>query len=575
MPGSDLEDQQGGQRPAQASLPERLLVSLLALGAPAALLVLRSLDDTRLTSWQWVFAATSPLAFHAVAAGAVGLANLLALVRLPVRWRAPLLFASAYGLAACFWGEPEVIVDASRYFTQAKHLERYGLVSFLSAWGGELPAWTDLPLVPLLDGLVLRHFGETRWHVQAFTTALFAGTVALTCRLGAALWGEAVGLAAAALLLAIPYLFTQVPLFLVDVPTMFFFTLAILLASQACRRGGAGRILGAGLAVFLAAFSKYSAWPLLSVVPVMGLVHHRAGAPRVPRTLAGVALVAGLLAAAVVALSPEVYARQLALLVTYQAPGLRRWGESFPATFLFQVHPFLTGAALLAPLVALRRRDARFAIVAWPVGLLLLLQVHRIRYWVPVFPMLAILGALGLQALRDGASRRLVVACAVTSSLALGLLGFGPFLASTSAANLQRAGQRLDALGAAWVEVHALAEPDAEVNPAVSVPILDLYTQAALLAPDPPASPPSPERLATSALRFTWEHRTPAYDRPGAGPPPAAVAVITDDLARPLPAWLERRLAGHQVVERFLADDGVFGHRTLVTLYRPVAGAAR
>jgi len=128
--------------------------------------------------------------------------------------------------AACFWKEPEVIVDASRYFTQAKHLELDGLGGFVRGWGREIPAWTDLPLVPALYGFVFRTFGETRVAVQAFTTLLFAGTVLLAFRTGKALWDEEVGFAGGALLLAIPYLLTQVPTMLVDVPTMFFLTLA-------------------------------------------------------------------------------------------------------------------------------------------------------------------------------------------------------------------------------------------------------------------------------------------------------------------------------------------------------------
>ena len=52
-----------------------------------------------------------------------------------------------------FWKEPELIVDASRYFAQAKHLEMYGLFPFLEEWGrtGAAPQclvarrWCDFP----------------------------------------------------------------------------------------------------------------------------------------------------------------------------------------------------------------------------------------------------------------------------------------------------------------------------------------------------------------------------------------------------------------------------------------------
>jgi len=47
-----------------------------------------------------------------------------------------------------FWRMPEVNIDASRYFTQAKHLELFGVRYFLSEWGREIHAWTDMPLIP-------------------------------------------------------------------------------------------------------------------------------------------------------------------------------------------------------------------------------------------------------------------------------------------------------------------------------------------------------------------------------------------------------------------------------------------
>ena len=263
-----------GQRdPSGASDPAPLLVSVVALGTVAAQLAFRAADDSRLTSWRWVFAGTDPVRLFALVAAAIGVAHLLARSPLPARRPTPLLFLLSFAAAACFWPAPEVIVDASRYFTQAKHLELHGLRWFLSEWGREIPAWTDLPLVPALYGLVFRLFGEARIHAQLLGTLLFAGSVVLTYRTGAELFDEDVGLAGAAFLLAIPYLLTQVPSMLVDVPTMFFLVLATYAVLHAVRRGGAARILLASIAVFLAALSKYSAWLLLTGLPAIAVVH--------------------------------------------------------------------------------------------------------------------------------------------------------------------------------------------------------------------------------------------------------------------------------------------------------------
>jgi 4-amino-4-deoxy-L-arabinose transferase-like glycosyltransferase len=464
-----------------------------------------------------------------------------------------------------------VIVDAARYFGQAKYAALHGAGAFLAAWGEELPAWTDLPLVPLLDGLVLRASGESRTAVQAFTTLLFAGTVVVTGRLGKALWDEEVGFLAAALLLAIPYLLVQVPAFLVDVPTMFFLALALLATVEACLRGGAARTLAASLAVTLACFSKYSTWLLLSAVPVAAAAL-RAGAGsgadrrRPLRAAAAVALVAAALVGGALLARREVFLEQLSLLLAYQAPGLRRWGESLASTFLFQIHPFLTAAALASAAVAARRRDARWAVVAWPVLLLVVPGVRRIRYLLPAFPMLALMAAYGLRALPRRETRKVVVACAVGSALVVALYGHLRFLKRTSAANLMDAGAYLDAIPEDRVEAFTRTAPGSEVNQEVSVPILDLFTTKRLLHRPHPPSPPAAMR--ESALRFTWEHRTPAWYAGEAGPG-AAVVVISGEPGAPPDEELAARLRGLRLARRFTASEEVFRHATFVDVYRP------
>jgi len=558
----------GRDDPTAARGPERLLVSILALGAIAALFLFRSADDNRLTSWRWAFADAEPARLYALAVAGILLALLLAKRPLPGPRPAAALFLLSFAVGASFWGQPEVILDASRYFTQAKHLEIYGLGYFLEEWGRSLPAWTDLPLVPLLYGLVFSLLGESRIHIQAFTTLLFAAAVALTYGVGKALWDEEVGFMAGALLLGIPYLPTQVPSMLVDVPTMFFLTLAVFAVIRAFQSGGIGRILLASLAVSLAFFSKYSTWLMLSVLPVTGMVLRRGGAPRPLRTGFAIVLISGSLVAAAVLPRHEVYSQQMALLWSYQAPGLRRWGESFFSTFLFQVHPFLTAAALLSIWVALRRRDPRYAVVLWPVLLLLLLRIQRIRYWIPAFPMLALMGAYGLQAIRAREVRSLVLWCTVVSSLVVALYGYLPFLETISSVNVKRAGEYLDSIEEQRVEVFTLSGADSEVNPAVSVPILDLFTAKKLIYTYSGPSPSARRRAEDSALRFTWEYRNPAYYAADGAEGNAAVVVISGAAGQPLPGRMVERLKGYRLARVFAAHEGVFRYRTMVEVYR-------
>jgi 4-amino-4-deoxy-L-arabinose transferase-like glycosyltransferase len=553
-----------------------LTVALLALASFLTLFVLRAQDDNRLSSWQWLFADGD--LFRMVLFLIVGLFIAFVLVKnpFPVRRPAPLLFVSSFVAGAMMWGEPEVIVDASRYFTQAKHVALYGPAHFFQEWGGQIAAWTDLPLLPLLYGLIFSLTGEERISIQIFTTLLFSGTVVLTYRIGRMLWDETVGFTAALLLLGMPYLLSQVPLMLVDVPTMFFVTLAVFATLQALRYGGAGRLLLAAAAVALAFWTKYSAWLLLSVLPVVWLVElkdsPRAALRRAAILAAGCAIPIG----AALFMMHDVVAGQIDLLQDYQAPGLRRWGESLASTFLFQIHPFVTVAALCSLYVAVKRRDVRYAIVLWLPLLMLLLEVKRIRYLLPVFPMLALMAAYALREIRVAEVRKYAVLGIVASSVVLAVFGFLPFLQKTSAMNLKQAGAYLDSLAVDSVQVIALPQVRAPVNPAVSVPLLDLFTAARLFYHPEEVSAPVGEGVNESSLRFTWEHKNPEYYR--AGPPAraaGAVVVIAGDNAQSWPDSVGQRLRDYSLSREFVVSEDIFGYRTIVKVYLPASRTQR
>ena len=127
-----------------------LLVSLSALTVFLALYVFRSFDDNRLTSWRWTVSETQVWPMFLALLGGILLAHVSSGITLPRRWAVAALFAGSFMTAGIFWGEPEVIIDAGRYFTQAKHLALFGVGSFVMEWGGAIPVWTDLPLVPFL-----------------------------------------------------------------------------------------------------------------------------------------------------------------------------------------------------------------------------------------------------------------------------------------------------------------------------------------------------------------------------------------------------------------------------------------
>lgn len=551
-------------------------VMLLSVAAFLSLFVFRAQDDNRLTSWQWVFTDADVFRITPILVAGLLLAYALARIPFPRCRAASVLFVLSFAVAALSWAEPEVIVDVVRYFTQAKHVELYGVGYFLTEWGGQISAWTDLPLVPLLYGLIFSLLGEHRIFIQVFTTLLFSGTVVLTYLIGKTLWDEAVGFYAGALLLGMPYLLAQVPLMLVDVPTMFFLTLAVFMTIRALEHGGVGPMVLAVLAVALAICTKYSTWPMLSVLPVVFLARHWNGLRSVWLRAGALATTSVILIGIVLFPKLDVILGQLGLLQSYQASGLRRWEESFTSTFLFQIHPFITGAALFSAYAAFKYRDARYAIILWLPLLLVLMEIKRIRYLLPVFPMLALMASYGLREIRDGEVRKYVVLCIVVSSVVIMAFGFLPFSQQASAANLKQAGEYLDSLEGDRVEVIALPQLHALVNPAVSVPILDLFTAKRLVYRHDPESAPTAEALSKTSLRFTWEFRSPAYyagatDSTGG----SAVVVIASDPDQLLPASIGKRLQDFRLSREFSVSDNVFGYRTIVKVYLPAQKTPR
>jgi hypothetical protein len=549
-----------------------LLISLLTLLTFISLYIFRGVDDNGLTSWQWVFdRRRATTVFLVLVPGAI-FAFWLSKVFSSLRRPAVFFFLFSFVAVVPFWGEPAVIIDSSRYFTQAKHLEIYGLEYFLKQWGKDIAAWTDMPLVPFLFGLIFKVAGEVRLYVQVFTTLLFAMTVVITYLIGKELWDEDTGLCGTALLLGFPYLLTQVPLMLVDVPTMFFLTLAVYTSIKASRGKDVVTVMLASLSIFLVFFSKYSTWPMLSVLAIVYLVggNRDPGFSRRACLNRGllVLLTSSLLIGAVVLLKRDVMMEQIRLLISYQKPGLNRWGESFASMYFYQVHPFVTILALLSLWAAFKKRDKKYAIISGLIILALVFHIRRIRYILPLFPMGALMASYGLQQIRDSALRRFAVLCIILSSLSVAYVGYLPFTRGMSAVNLSTAGHFLDTLGGGQVDVFTAAEKDSPVNPAVSVPLLDLFTKKKVHYSYLPSFVDRPRDFLTSPLRFTWEYRNPPfYAEAGANERRAAVVFIRGGPDIPPPDALLRETKEFPKSRSFNISTDHYIYKTFLTVY--------
>jgi len=546
-----------------------LLIAFCALILIPLLYIGRLADDNTLTSWKWVFPATGILQVFFVLVPALLCAYALSRLRFAgVRAYAFLLALSILSVLP-LWQAPETVIDASRYFVQAKHLSEYGAPYFLSEWGGNIHAWTDLPLVPFLYGLIFRWLGEERIYIQIFNTLLFALTCMLTLAIGKKLWDEETGLNAGLLLLGIPYLLTQVPLMLVDVPTMFFLTLAIYAFLNVAEKGSAPWTGASSVSLLAALLAKYSAWLMLSVIPVISLVFIAGGRNKLLGRLGAVLLIAGLVAAAILWFRFDLFREQVLILATYQWSGLGRWREGYVSTFLFQSHPFLTLLALVGIYRAIRAKDGRFVVAGWFAVLVFLLQIKRIRYVIPLFPLFALMAAYGLNAFRDAGVRRFTCLCIAASSVTIASCAYLPFLNRTSMANLQHAGRYLDTLECNTIDVYALPQKDSSGSTFSSIPILDYHTGKRIVSPQewPVHSPSSDTRQ--SSLRFTWETGKPDfYSRTGAAGG-CALAVISSEAVERVPeAFTEGGRRAFDELKRFELTSGVFKYQTFVAVFK-------
>ncbi len=543
-----------------------LLVAAAAVLFPL-LAALRHYDDNSLVSWSWVLEGRNLIGLWVLHLAAIGAAAILSRRAPPDRWHLPAAVLAAFAAGIALAGEPEVVIDASRYFVQAKCLELFGPSIFFRDWGGALPAWTDLPLPAFLYGMIFRLCGEHRLPQQIFTSALFALTAFATARIGGLLWGARTGARGALLLLAIPCLLVHVPLLLADVPTMAAVTLALWALLETLERGGSWRVGLAALALAAALLAKYSTWVLLGAAfgIILFLEALRGRSASVLRGAAAGFL--GVLAPGFFALAkPDLVQRQLALLAGFQWEGLRRWVESYPSTFLFQTHPLLLVGAFVALWRGWRVRDSRVLVAAALPLVLITLGARRSRYLLPAFPMIALLAARGLEAL-PGRARRFAVLAAVGFSLVMVFAVDLPFLRWVNTANLQAAGHFLDERNVAAVEVTALPAPGVAINPEVAVPLLDYHTAARIVVRTPAAPPPPQDELRVSSFRFTWEQALPVWYRDAAPTPAeAAQVLIAGDPETPLPAELARQVAG-LTPDALFVRDAIFRYRTLVSIW--------
>ncbi|MDH5445658.1 MAG: glycosyltransferase family 39 protein [Gammaproteobacteria bacterium] len=546
------------------------LITAINLLLIVLLFTFREFDDNRLTSWQWLMDGQQVLVLSLILTGVLMISWHTHLHR--IRLNAPLsllIMSMLSGLV--LWSEPEVIVDSARYFSQAKYLSEYGFIYFVQQWGYGISSWTDLPLIPFIYGTAFKLFGESRLVIQCLTLLMMTGTVLLTYLIGKELWDSATGFYGAALLLGMPLLLSQVPLMLVDIPSMFFLTLSIWTCLHVMRMGSGYWIILAAFSVAMAMLSKYSVWLMLTVIPVLLLTCHQFNWKRDAKHLLWVVYGAALLLAPFVVMKIDLILDQIRLLASYQLPALGRWQESPVSTFFFQIHPLISLAALASIYHAIQQRDWHYLPIIWMWLLIFAIGVNRSRYILIALPMLALMAAYTLRWIQNQEVRHYLLLSIIVTSLVLTVGAYRPFIQSTSASNLQAAGKYLDQLNVDAVEVIVLPQQLSIINPEISIPILDLYTQKTLLYQRDTVKPSGKQdpAIKNASLRFTWEVPLPDFYNNDDRITRRAIAVISSHPQQALPTDLEIHLKDYQATAQFSRTEAVFRYRTDVTVYEP------
>jgi len=532
--------------------------------------ILRSFDLSTMTSWRWVFSKIGPARVHLYIIFGALLVMPLSSSDLPEKYPEFFLFVSALFSSLAFANTPETLLDSSRYFLQGKYLAQHGILNFFRAWGDQIVPWTDLPLVPFLYGVLFKLFGEEQQVIAIYNSFVFSLIPILTYYIGRLLWDRSTAFIAGILILASPYLFTQVPLLLVDVHTMFFLLLAVCVFLYTLERGGILWHFASAITICFALFSKFSTWPMLSVLAIIALISMSKQFWVTLRRSLAVAILSSFSLCLIYFWNGPLILQQLHFLRTYQMAGLQRWQEGYLSAFLFQTHPFIIFAALFGIYRAFANRDKKILILVWFAFLVLILELKRVRYLLPLLPFLALAGSYGLQCINHIQARRYIAYCCVTSSLVIALWVYKPFLAGTSMANLKDAGKFLDKLSSEAVEIYCLPQSRSLGNTAVSVPILDLYTDKVIYQPQQWNSPERRQKAQHVSLRFTWELKQPDfYKLEKYSSRKLPLVIIAGKPTNNIPLELQSKYPGFRLLKKFTKSSGVFRYQTFVSIFEP------
>jgi 4-amino-4-deoxy-L-arabinose transferase-like glycosyltransferase len=324
-----------------------------------------------------------------------------------------LLVGVAYARSQRIWR------DEKMWFRGATIVAEQGVTAFFDDYAkmGWL-ARQHPPLAPLLYGLTMRLTGVDLFYSRLVSLALGLGTILITYSLAHDLYEPGQALLATLFLVAMPLFLLQATAAMSDMPVTFFFTLTLFLTLRLVRTQSYWLAATAGVSFALGLLSKYT---MVLFYPVLVLCYVAISRFRRSRTyLAVLALVPVALLAVWVVLAYRLglFGTQMQTvgMLTQVSRGV--WGRLFLLDNLLMTVPSSIGVyniplIFLGLLHAVQRRDeSDLFLLVWvvTVAVLLTATLPGHRYFMPIFPGLAILMAHGLERLPQARLRTVTLA---------------------------------------------------------------------------------------------------------------------------------------------------------------------
>jgi hypothetical protein len=501
---------------------ENFYIFMLSVLFFILLFIFRFIDDNKLVPWSQVFSDNS-IYFFIILLFSLYLVNIFLnifhKIHKGINEKLFFLLIPFLFLFLFFFDIPELNIDSARYITQAKYVKEFGVFYFIREWGKDIFIWTDMPLVPFIYGIIFKLFGEERVFIQIFNSISFTCSILLTYLLGKSLWNREVGFYAGIMLLSIPYLYTQIPLTLVDIPAMSFFLLALYSLLKAITKGEKW-LLFSPFTLLLSILTKYSLIIWFFGLFIALFFYILAQTQEKKLYLKRLFFVIGFLLFLIILITFSKYnelSYQLLLLLHYQKTNLKNWNENYISTFFYQSHPFLFFLFLYSLKSAFKNKELFFIILLLPFILIFLLQIERIRYIIPILPLYVLMASYGLYCLPIPLkAKNYLITSILIFSFLLAFLCYRPFLKQTNMATLCLASDYINKLPVDTVKVLIIPSSFTPINLEVLISILDLYIKNKHIIYEDSYYQKLKTAIKTfvpneSPFRFSWEFTLPIF----------------------------------------------------------------